>query len=64
MDDRRESGRAEAFSDGVIAFAITLLVLNLKDPLLDPYLAGPIPYVIAFALSFVNGFLSVVAMLF
>lgn len=32
--DRRESGRAEAFSDGVIAFAITLLVLNLRDPLL------------------------------
>lgn len=37
--DRRESGRAEAFSDGVIAFAITLLVLNLKDPLLDPVLS-------------------------
>jgi uncharacterized membrane protein len=37
--DRRESGRAEAFSDGVIAFAITLLVLNLKDPLLDPILS-------------------------
>lgn len=36
--DQRESTRAEAFSDGVIAFAITLLVLNLKDPLLDPTL--------------------------
>lgn len=34
--DQRETGRTEAFSDGVIAFAITLLVLNLKDPLLDP----------------------------
>jgi len=33
--DLRESARTEAFSDGVIAFAITLLVLNLKDPLLD-----------------------------
>ena len=34
--DQKETGRTEAFSDGVIAFAITLLVLNLKDPLLDP----------------------------
>lgn len=34
--DQRETARTEAFSDGVIAFAITLLVLNLKDPLLDP----------------------------
>ena len=33
--DLRESARTEAFSDGVIAFAITLLVLNLRDPLLD-----------------------------
>lgn len=37
--DQRESARTEAFSDGVIAFAITLLVLNLKDPLLDPALS-------------------------
>ncbi len=36
--DQRETARTEAFSDGVIAFAITLLVLNLKDPLLDPTL--------------------------
>ena len=36
--DLRETSRTEAFSDGVIAFAITLLVLNLKDPLLDPAL--------------------------
>ncbi|HZD13403.1 MAG TPA: TMEM175 family protein [Candidatus Binatus sp.] len=36
--DQRETSRTEAFSDGVIAFAITLLVLNLKDPLLDPNL--------------------------
>lgn len=37
--EQRESSRTEAFSDGVIAFAITLLVLNLKDPLLDPALS-------------------------
>jgi uncharacterized membrane protein len=37
--DQKESARTEAFSDGVIAFAITLLVLNLKDPLLDPALS-------------------------
>lgn len=30
--EERETGRLEAFSDGVFAFAITLLVLYLKDP--------------------------------
>ncbi|HEV2225419.1 MAG TPA: TMEM175 family protein [Nitrososphaerales archaeon] len=31
-ETRKETGRIEAFSDGVFAFAITLLVLYLKDP--------------------------------
>jgi uncharacterized membrane protein len=32
MDDPKETGRIEAFSDGVFAVAITLLVLNIQVP--------------------------------
>ncbi len=32
MDDTKETGRIEGFSDGVIAVAITLLVLSLQPP--------------------------------
>ena len=30
--EKKETARIEAFSDGVFTFAITLLVLYLKDP--------------------------------
>ncbi|HEX5692276.1 MAG TPA: TMEM175 family protein [Roseiflexaceae bacterium] len=32
MDETKETGRIEAFSDGVIAIAVTLLVLDIKVP--------------------------------
>src|SRR2546428_1345519 len=35
IKDNKETGRLEAFSDGVFAVAITLLVLNIKIPGID-----------------------------
>ena len=59
-DDLKETGRIEAFSDGVFAVAITLLVLNIKIPpdnLLDDnnlwkQLLLQWPMLIAFVTSF------------
>jgi len=59
MDDLKETGRVEAFSDGVFAVAITLLVLNIQPPsdilteskLLD-FLISKWPNYLAFVTSF------------
>ena len=62
--EARESGRMEAFSDGVFAFAMTLLVLGLRDPTMDSAgssiqglsllqgLFGEWPAFLAFGISF------------
>src|ERR1700679_3092762 len=49
-------GRLEAFTDGVIAIIITIIVLDLKVPATDS-IAGVIavlPVLLAYALSFTN----------
>ena len=59
-EDQKETGRIEAFSDGVFAVAITLLVLNIQPPkesfLQDKdllgYLGTQLPNYLAFLTSF------------
>src|SRR5512143_660834 len=59
--ERRETGRIEAFSDGVFAIAITLLVLGIKVPkAAEPGVGGGLgsaliqlwPHYLAFVTSF------------
>lgn len=67
MSDEKETGRIEAFSDGVFAIAITLLILELKAPEHIADLARPnaalfhelrmlAPHYFAFFLSFISIF--------
>src|SRR5438105_2560568 len=55
----RDTARTEAFSDGVFAFAITLLVLNLHDPssrdvTLSEGLINEAPFFFAMVTSFIT----------
>jgi uncharacterized membrane protein len=63
LERDRDLGRVEAFSDGVFAFAATLLALSIRIPRLDDpdasaglqhLLAAQWPSYVAFALSFAN----------
>ena len=55
MEDGMETGRLEAFSDGVIAVIITIMVLELKLP--EPPTLGGLaaewPIFVAYAISFI-----------
>ena len=58
--EEKETGRLEAFSDGVLAVAITLLILNIQPPSVDQLLDGALlkflgqqwPKLLAFIASF------------
>jgi uncharacterized membrane protein len=50
-----DKGRLEAFSDGVIAIIITIMVLELKVPIGDDWhaLEGMLPVFLSYVLSFI-----------
>lgn len=50
------SGRLEAFTDGVVAIIITIMVLELKVPQEGTFeaLSGSMPILLAYVLSFIN----------
>jgi uncharacterized membrane protein len=58
MAESRDLGRLEAFSDGVLAIAMTLLVLDLREPIarqgLGPFLLHQWPTYVAYLASFLT----------
>jgi uncharacterized membrane protein len=52
--DERETGRVEAFSDGVLAVIITIMALELRAPAGDGFadLRGRLPALLVYVLSF------------
>lgn len=67
MSEEKETGRIEAFSDGVFAVAITLLVLDIKvptNPLTNPHasLSSELIQQWPGYLAFITSFLSILVM--
>ncbi len=57
-DERKDTGRVEAFSDGVFAIAITLLILTIPVPPrhqdIQAYVIDQAPFFLAYLVSFMS----------
>jgi uncharacterized membrane protein len=56
--EQKETGRIEAFSDGVFAVAVTLLILTIQVPPrgqnIPQYVLGQVPFFLAYLISFLS----------
>jgi uncharacterized membrane protein len=57
LDNQRDTGRLEAFSDGVFAVAITLLVLNIQVPPVREGFLNGLQHTLPNYLSYITSFL-------